>query len=83
MVEQARAHRATSPSRRVRLPPRQRSAGGDATPPVPGHDAVTGNRDTQQAKERSVPAGVTPTGLAATVARVGFNQRVARATLVR
>jgi levanase len=38
--------------------------------PVPGVDAVTVNRDKQQAKERSVAAGVTPTGLAATVARV-------------
>src|SRR4029079_10635424 len=36
----------------------------------PGVDAVTVNRDKQQAKMRSVAAGVTPTGLAATVARV-------------
>ena len=38
--------------------------------PVPGVDAVSVNRDRQQAKVRSVAAGVTPTGLAATVARV-------------
>src|SRR6476646_10503326 len=37
--------------------------------PVPGVNAVTVNRDKQQAKERSVAAGVRPTGLAATVAR--------------